>query len=128
LKLTFLDWKEKVDHFNEAFKKSGVKGRAFSKQEFLTALGLLIAAAEFSQTGKELFSNGDQKSDDNDKENWMSLVPHPSFEQFMSYSRFKDFRRFFPEIWVNETTKDSDPWYKFATAINEFNTIRRNLL
>jgi hypothetical protein len=66
LKLTFLKRKEKVDLFIAAYKKSGLKGRTFTRQEFLTSLGLLIAAAEFSQNGKELFRKGDQK-DDNEK-------------------------------------------------------------
>jgi hypothetical protein len=56
-----------------------------------------IAAAEFSQTGKDLFSKGDQKGD-YETENWTLLVQHPRFEQYISYSRFKEFRRFFPEI------------------------------
>ena len=43
----------------------------------------------------------------------------------MSYSRFKEFRRFFPEIWVNEAAKDEDPWYKFSSAIDDFNDIQR---
>jgi hypothetical protein len=126
LKLTFLNWKEKVDLFNASYKKSGLKGRLFSRQEFLTGLGLLIAAAEFSQNGKELFRKGDQKCyDENDKENWTSMVPHPGFDNYMSYSRFKEFRRFLPDIWVDETRKEMDPWYKFSSAIDDFNMIRR---
>ncbi len=66
-----------------------------------------------------------KKIDCNDKENWDSLVSHPSFDNHMSYSRFKEFRRFLPEIWVNEAAKDEDPWYKFSSAIDDFNDIRR---
>jgi len=69
---------------------------------------LLIAAAEFSHNGKDLFKRGDQKKIDcNDKDDWDSLVSHPSFDNHMSYSRFKEFRRFLPEIWVNEAAKDA---------------------
>lgn len=126
LKLTFVNWRQKVELFNAAYKKSGTKGRLFTRQEFLVALGLLIAAAEFSHNGKDLFKRGDQKKIDcNDKENWDSLVSHPSFDNHMSYSRFKEFRRFLPEIWVNEAAKDEDPWYKFSSAIDDFNDIRR---
>jgi hypothetical protein len=125
-KLTFVDWRQKVDLFNAAYKNSGIKGRLFSRQEFLIGLGLLIAAAEFSQNGKELFRKTDQKHlDGDDKENWMSLVSHPGFDQYMSYSFFKEFRRFLPEIWVNEAVKDVDPWYKSYTVIDEFNNIWR---
>jgi hypothetical protein len=40
----------------------------------------------------------------------------------------KDFQKFFPEIFVDESRKESDPWFKFSTAINEFNDIRRTNL
>jgi hypothetical protein len=62
LKLTFVNWRQKVELFNAAYKKSGTKGRLFTRQEFLVALGLLIAAAEFSHNGKDLFKRGDQKN------------------------------------------------------------------
>jgi len=61
LKLTFVNWRQKVELFNASYKKSGTKGRLFTRQEFLVALGLLIAAAEFSHNGKDLFKRGDQK-------------------------------------------------------------------
>ena len=80
LQLTFCSWKQKVVLFNDAYKKSGLKGRLFTNQEFLTALGFLIVAAEFSQTGKDLLSRGDQKGNC-ETENWTSLVQHLRFEQ-----------------------------------------------
>jgi hypothetical protein len=46
----------------------------------------------------------------------------------MSFYRWKEFRRFFPAIFVNETRKDSDPWYDFSGIIDEFNDIRRSEL
>jgi len=57
-----VNWRQKVELFNAAYKKSGTKGRLFTRQEFLVALGLLIAAAEFSHNGKDLFKRGDQKN------------------------------------------------------------------
>jgi hypothetical protein len=78
LKLTFVNWRQKVELFNAAYKKSGFKGRLFTRQEFLVALGLLSASAEFSHNGKDLFKRGDQKKiDGDDKENCESLVSHP---------------------------------------------------
>lgn len=101
--------------------------KVFSAQEFLIGLGLLIGAAEFAQQGKDLFISQDQKkSCDGDVENWSSLIPHPSFDCHMSYSRFKDFRHFLPEIWFDFQLKDEgDPWWMFAGAVKEFNDIRR---
>ncbi len=46
----------------------------------------------------------------------------------MSFYRWKEFRRFFPAIFVHETRKDSDPWYEFSGIIDEFNDIRRSKL
>jgi hypothetical protein len=43
----------------------------------------------------------------------------------MPFSRFKDFRRFLPEIHVDESKKESDPWYQFSGAVGEFNFIRQ---
>jgi len=41
----------------------------------------------------------------------------------MPFSRWKDFRRFFPEIFADEAQKETDPWYKLSSAIDEFNSI-----
>jgi hypothetical protein len=46
--LTFLDWKGKVDLLNAAYKKSGLKRRVFTRQEFRTGVFLLMAPAGFS--------------------------------------------------------------------------------
>jgi hypothetical protein len=61
LQLTFSSWKQKVVLFNDAYKKSGLKGRLFSNQEFFTALGVLIAAAEFSHTGEDFFQRATKR-------------------------------------------------------------------
>ena len=39
--------------------------------------------------------------------------------------RFKDFRRFLPAIYADESKKETDPWYQFSGAIDEFNVIRQ---
>ena len=127
LHLSFKDWKTKVLLLNEAIKHSKAKVKAFTAQEFLIGLGLLIGSAEFAQQGKDLFVSRDQKKcGGGDIEIWSSLIPHPSFDCHMSYSRFKDFRRFLPEIWYDFQLKDEgDPWWMFAGAVSEFNDIRR---
>jgi hypothetical protein len=45
----------------------------------------------------------------------------------MPYSRFKDFRRFLPEIFADYSKEESDPWFRFSTAVDDFNEIRRTL-
>jgi hypothetical protein len=37
-------------------------------------------------------------------------------------------QRSFPEAFVDISKKDSDPWYQFSSAVEEFNEIRQNEL
>jgi hypothetical protein len=37
----------------------------------------------------------------------------------MPYSRFKDFRRFLPEIFADFSKDQSDPWFRFSTAVDD---------
>jgi hypothetical protein len=41
----------------------------------------------------------------------------------LPFSRWKDLQCFFPEIFVDETKKDTDPSYQFSLAIDKFNSI-----
>ena len=95
------------------------KCKVLTETEFIVGLGLIIGAAEFSQQGKELFSNTDKKELEDDNDLYLSsMVPHPNFQQFMSYSRFKDFRRFLPNIWWDEEMKENgDEWWKFSGRV-----------
>ena len=125
LQLTFIDWKEKVTKMNTAVAAEKCKCRKFSAEEFLIGLALIIGAAEFSQKGVDLFGLRDQVDLDDD-ELWHSISPSPHFEQYMPYSRFKDFRRFLPAIFVDEMKKETDPWYQFSSAVDDFNEIHRS--
>jgi hypothetical protein len=75
------------------------------------------------------FKNTTSDSDDEDgtigAEYWPSICPSPQFEQYMSFSRFKEFRSLLPCIWIDEARKENDPWYKFSAAMDEFNEIRK---
>ena len=94
----------------------------------MTSLGILIGAAEFAKRGSDLFSVKDQQEGDDDEENevWQSLCAEPYFERFMPFGRWKEFQRFFPEIFVDNNKKDTDPWFQFSSAVDEFNEIRKN--
>lgn len=46
----------------------------------------------------------------------------------MKLYRFKEFRHFLPKIFEQPMEKDSDPWYCFSSAVNEFNEIRNELV
>jgi hypothetical protein len=113
LKLMFKNWKRKVSKLNAAVSASGAKCRPFMEKEFLIGLGILIGAAEFAKRGFDLFSVRDQVDDINEDEQFVSLSVEPHFEKYRPFGRWKDFRRFFPEIFSDETKKDRDPWYRF---------------
>jgi hypothetical protein len=86
---------------------------------------MLIGAAEFSQNGIELFTNKDQRIDgDPDYDQWRSISQSPKVGKYMALSWFKDFQHFLPAIHADESRKDTDPWYQFSGAIDEFNFIR----
>ena len=61
--------------------------KLFSEQEFIVGFGLLIAAAGFGNSGKELWL-GDKK----DESAWESIVPKVMFDKFIPLYRFKEFR------------------------------------
>jgi hypothetical protein len=94
-------------------------------RNFWLRLGLIIGAAEFSQKGVDLFGTK-HGTEEEEEEVWRSISASPHFEQYMPFSRFKDFRRFLPAIFVDNDKKETDPWYQFSKAIDDFNEIRRS--
>ncbi|MFN9983846.1 MAG: hypothetical protein ACK53Y_28225, partial [bacterium] len=56
------------------------------------------------------------QSVDEDPENyqWRSISQSPKSEQYMAFSRFKDFQHFLPSIHADKSRKDTDPWYQFS--------------
>jgi hypothetical protein len=126
LHLMFADWHVTLGKANsEILKGKGKKVRPFTEGEFLTAMGLLIAAAEYGQRGASLWMEGDQK-DSHEKEEWQYMVPHPSFERFMKLYHFKEFPQFLPLAYASESLqKTNDPWWQFRDAVTEFNNNRK---
>ncbi len=66
LRVTFLDWKEKMNKMNAAVVAEKCKCKKFSEEEFLVGLALMIGAAEFSQKGVDLFGSKEMEEDDED--------------------------------------------------------------
>jgi hypothetical protein len=101
----FVEWRVTFGKISpeivKAKQKKGKKVRPFTEQEFLTVLDLLIAAAEYGQRGASLWKEGNQK-DIHEKEEWESMVPHPSFERFMRLYHLKDCRHFLPLACASE--------------------------
>jgi len=131
LHLSFADWRVTLDKMNQAINEANNNNnkkrvRVFSAEEFLTALGLMIGAAEYGGRGSQLWEG---QADCCGGEKWESLVPDPNFDGIMKQYRFKDFRHFFPFAFKSETLKNNnDPWWEFAEAVNEFNNNRKTKL
>jgi hypothetical protein len=68
------------------------------------------------------------EEDDADIDDWPSISPSYTFEKFMAFSRFKDFRRFFPSIYPDKSRKETDIWWQFSGAVDEFNLIKTTKL
>ncbi len=126
--MLFKDWRKKVEKLNEAVVASKCKCRLFTPKEFLVGLGIIIGVAEFAKRGSDLFAVKDQGGEEDEGDVWALLCHEPHIEKFMPFSRWKDFRRFFPEIFVDDEKKKSDPWYQFSSAVDEFNEIRKSEL
>jgi hypothetical protein len=69
----------KVQQMNEYIRSPrSSKCKVFTETEFIVGAGLIIGAAEFSQQGKELFSNTGKKELEDDGDLYLSpMVPHP---------------------------------------------------
>ncbi len=85
----------------------------------MIGLGLIIGAAEFSQKGVDLFGNKDS-TEEEEEEVGRSISNSPHFEQYMPFSRFKDFHRFLPALFIDESKKEMDPWYRRSRVIYMF--------
>ena len=130
LHLAFVDWRVTLQKMNAAIDNNNTakNGRVkrFKEDEFLIALGLLIGSIEYGTRGKDLWVTSSHKegSTEGDIERWDSFICHPNFDQHMRAYRFSDFRKFFPLAYVDESKKDSDAWYCFSAAVDEFNELR----
>ena len=110
-----------IRHFNN-LPNSKNKIRTFSDGEFLICLGLMIGAVCYAQKGVGLWDSGKKLPD------WETLEPSAHFEQYIKAYRFKEFRRFLPSIYENPEKKNTDPWWRFCDAVDQFNAIRKDLL
>jgi len=128
LKLLYKDWKQKLQKMNRIIQTSQTDGNArptkpFEEAEFLIGLGLIVGASCYCQGGSVLFSN----NKDNES-SWDTIIPKARFDKHMKLYRFKEFRHYLPKVYERPAEKDSDPWWQFSSAINEFNEIRNELI
>ena len=99
----------------------GSKIQPFMEKEFLKCLGIIIAAAGFNCRGCELWAK-------DNKETWPTIMRSPDFGQYLGENRFKEFWKLIPCIWENPSARDSDPWWEFSAAVQEFNKQWQDLI
>ncbi len=106
----------------ENSKARGAKVHPFTEKEFLDAMGIIIAAAGYNCRGCELWASDDPDiSVCKDVKSWRSIIQSPIFGKFMGENRFKEYRKLIPSIWEDKDAKESDTWWNFLQAAEEFN-------
>ena len=124
LRLMFVNWHCSLDKFNGCVRKYNNneprKVKEFSKAEFLVGHAIMVGAAVFLMSGSRLWD----MPNDEDGDEWDSMIQPPGFRQYMKLYRFKQFRTFIPMIYESKELEDSDPWWRFKSAIDAFNYIR----
>ena len=90
-------------------------------------MGIIIAAAGYNCRGCELWASDDPDIPVcEDVKSWRSIIQSPNFGKFMGENRFKEYHKLIPSIWEDKDAKESDPWWNFSQAVEEFNQQRRN--
>ena len=109
----------------ENSKVRGAKVRPFTEKAFLIVMGIIIAAAGYNCRGCELWAADDPKIIVcKDVKSWRSIIQSPNFGKFMGENRFKEYHKLIASIWEDKDAKESDPWWKFSQAVEEFNQQR----
>ena len=124
---------KKIEMYNNYHSRKNRKFRAisqFTEREFIIAHAIVIGAADCSDRGEQLWGGDKSKgqSDEDFEKYWNSISPRPDFTELMKLYRFKQFRQFFPMIWESDHHAGKDPWWKFQSAIDNFNYICKTLL
>ena len=56
---------------------------------------------------------------------WASIVQPPGYDEHIKLYRFKQFRMIIHKIYEQNDLADTDTWWRFKGAIDEFNAIRK---
>ena len=63
-----------------------------------------------------------------DEEGFITIEPCANFGRWMPEYRFKEFRYFLPEQFVDYSRRSTDPWWRFIGGVEQFNMNRLNLV
>ena len=127
----------KIEEFNTNLERSNkhcdsqsTKGsvKPFTKKEFLCCIALVVGASDCSDKGEALWSNSKSKGKKDEQRHWETICEKTDFRKYIPLYRFKHFRTFFPKLWEEDQHSATDPWWKFSSAVRDFNEIRKELI
>ena len=101
-------------------RKKSLKRRPIkdvTRNELITFIALVIAASSSPLRGTNLW---------NPPNNLFNKTI--GYGKFMKEYRFKEIKTLFPMLFWNKEARSSDPWWKFRTAVDEFNRTRKEMI
>eukprot|EP00978_Attheya_sp_CCMP212_P033928 scaffold139680_cov35-Attheya_sp.AAC.1 len=127
------DWRKQLGKMNAAIvannqqmikanrrKEDGKRTKVIqevSENEFWLFQGILISASLFRRGGQHLWPTH--------AEQMKILSKHTDFSIYMKADRFKTIKRFAPQMFHDESRKDSDPWWPIIQLIEDYNANMR---
>jgi hypothetical protein len=100
--------------------------KKFTDSDFLTGIALMIGDGALDGNGCTLWKSERLRRKKNRR---TSIVTIPDFEHYcMPYWRFKQFRKIVPVIWEDKSKQETDEWWRFISALDEFNERRKTVV
>ena len=103
-----------LQHLNEAGLRRDARFNPVSRHEYVRFWGMVIAARQYSEKGKDLWNNTSQ-----------GLREPPDFGRYMKEHRFANIRRLIPDMLPASV---SDPWAKYRPMVAAYNANRHDML
>ena len=104
-----------VDRRKNGSNSTGREFKTVTKHEFWIFWGIIVASAAYGEGGHRLWTASSK-----------GIIIAPDMGRFMKEYRFKDIQRFVPCMVRDETRKDTDPWWQFVQAVEDFNSNRKS--
>ena len=106
--------------------------KPFTMEEFFVFLALLVNAADCRERGARLWrsTNMNRTTDNTSDSIWRPFLPSTTnYNNYMSLTRFKEMKMFYPKVWESEKSRlAGDPWWRVLLAIQQFNENRNSFI
>ena len=124
------DWREQLTQLNHRISENYKekvratrhgrvkKVQEITEREFWVFWGIIVAARLDGRKGGRLW-------DRMEPEGYGAKV---DLSRYMKEHRFVDIKRFVPFLFADESKKDTDPWWKFCSAVDKYNENRKNTI